>query len=365
MDTLDVELGPRRYPIHIGAGLLRRSELLTAIRPRPLRLITDDNVARHYLEPLHETLALTEEQTLVLPAGESSKTMATVERVMDWLLASRLPRDGALIALGGGVIGDLVGFCAAIYQRGVDFVQLPTTLLAQVDSSVGGKTGVNHPRGKNMIGAFHQPLLVLADTATLVTLPQRERLAGIAEIIKYGMLGDAAFFAWLERNMPALLALDDAALRYAIHRSCEMKAEIVSLDERESLAGGAGPRALLNLGHTFAHAIETFTQYTQWLHGEAVATGLCMAADLSMRLGWLAPRDAERCLRLIESTGLPVTPPPAMRLDDFRSLMSLDKKVAGGKLRLILMRGLGDAIVSADFDPQALEATLRHFSAGR
>jgi 3-dehydroquinate synthase len=363
MDTLDVELGSRRYPIHIGAGLLSRAELLDSVRTRPLRLISDEHVAAHYLREMQRTLALDDAQTLVLPAGETGKTMATVERVMDWLLATSLPRDGVLVALGGGVIGDLVGFCAAIYQRGIDFVQVPTTLLAQVDSSVGGKTGVNHPRGKNMIGAFHQPRLVLADTTTLVTLPRRDLLAGIAEIIKYGMLGDAAFFAWLEQNVDTLLALDERALRHAIRRSCEMKALIVAQDERESLAGGAGPRALLNLGHTFAHAIETFTHYSEWLHGEAVATGLCMAADLSARLGGLSAHDAQRCIRLIERSGLPVRVPAGMQVDDFRRLMSLDKKVASGKLRLILMRSLGDAIVSGDFDPAALDATLRHYTA--
>ncbi|NKF21162.1 3-dehydroquinate synthase [Solimonas marina] len=363
MDTLDVDLGQRSYPIHIGTGLLSRPELLTSIGRRPMRLVTDAHVAEHYLTPVRELLSLDDEQILVLPAGETTKSMATVDQVMDWLLASRLPRDGMLVALGGGVIGDLVGFCAAIYQRGVDFVQIPTTLLAQVDSSVGGKTGVNHARGKNMIGAFHQPRLVLADTGTLATLPQREKLAGIAEVIKYGMLGDAAFFAWLERNMSALLALDDEAVRYAVYRSCEMKAEIVALDERESVDGGAGPRALLNLGHTFAHAVETYTHYTEWLHGEAVAVGLCMAADLSARLGWLAGRDADRCIALVASTGLPTRPPQGMRVDDFRTLMSLDKKVASGKLRLILLRSLGDAVVSADFDSQALDATLRHFGA--
>ncbi|NGY06503.1 3-dehydroquinate synthase [Solimonas terrae] len=363
MDTLDVELGTRRYPIHIGAGLLQRPDLLDAVRTRPLRLITDQHVAAHYLAGVQGSLSLDSQHVLVLPPGETSKTLASVEQIMDWLLASRLPRDGLLIALGGGVIGDLVGFCAAIYQRGIDFVQLPTTLLAQVDSSVGGKTGVNHPRGKNMIGAFHQPRLVLADTATLVTLPVRERLAGIAEIIKYGMLGDAGFFAWLEQKLEALLALDDAALRYAVRRSCEMKAAIVAQDERESLAGGAGPRALLNLGHTFAHAIETFTHYNEWLHGEAVAVGLCMAADLSARLGWLSTPDAQRCRQLIERSGLPVQVPAGMRADDFRALMSLDKKVASGKLRLILMRRLGEAVVSGDFDPAALDATLRHYTA--
>lgn len=362
MDTLDVELGPRRYAIHIGAGLLQREDLLAPLRPRPLRLITDEHVAGRHLAPLRALLRLGDEQVLVLPPGEATKTLASVDRVMDWLLATRFARDGLLLAFGGGVIGDLAGFCAAIYQRGVDFVQLPTTLLAQVDSSVGGKTGVNHPRGKNMIGAFHQPRLVLADTDTLKTLPRRELLAGVAEVIKYGMLGDEEFFAWIERSLEALLALDEAALGHAIRRSCEMKAAIVAQDERESLAGGAGPRALLNLGHTFAHAIETYTHYTEWLHGEAVATGLCMAADLSARLGWMAQEDAARCSALIGRAGLPVRPPAGMRAEDFRALMSLDKKVASGKLRLILLKRLGAAVVSGDFDPAALDATLAHYT---
>ncbi|MFP5307013.1 MAG: 3-dehydroquinate synthase, partial [Gammaproteobacteria bacterium] len=272
------------------------------------------------------------------------------------LLETRLARDGCLIALGGGVVGDLVGFCAAVYQRGIDFVQVPTTLLAQVDSSVGGKTGVNHPRGKNMIGAFHQPRMVLTDTDTLKTLPRRELLAGLAEVIKYGMLGDAAFLDWIETRLDALLALDAAASAQAIRRSCEMKAAIVGRDESES-----GERALLNLGHTFAHAIETHAGYGEWLHGEAVATGLCMAADLSARLGWIAPGDARRCTALIARAGLPVRPPAGMTPDDFLRNMALDKKVAGGRLRLVLLRAVGAAVVTADFGPARLAETLEHF----
>ncbi|HEX4896705.1 MAG TPA: 3-dehydroquinate synthase [Solimonas sp.] len=358
MQTLTVDLGARAYPIHIGAGLLARPELLDGIRRRPLRLVTDDRVATHYLAPLKASLGLADHQIFILPAGEAHKTWDSASQVLDWLLQTRLSRDGVLVALGGGVIGDLAGFCAAIYQRGIDFVQVPTTLLAQVDSSVGGKTGINHARGKNMIGAFHQPQLVLADTATLATLPRRELLAGLAEVIKYGMLGDAAFFAWLEQNLEALLAQDAQALAHAIRRSCEMKAAIVAQDERESLSGGAGPRALLNLGHTFGHAVETWTGYSAWLHGEAVALGLCMAADLSARLGWLPMGDAVRCQALIARAGLPTRVPEGMGSADFRELMSLDKKVAAGQLRLILMTALGEAVVSADFAPEALAATL-------
>lgn len=353
MQTLTVALGERSYPIHIGSGLLAQPSLWDSVRQRPLRLVTDANVAGHYLAVVQARLGLSAAQILVLPAGESTKSWQSVEIVQDWLLAGRFSRDGVIVALGGGVIGDLAGFCAAIYQRGVDFVQVPTTLLAQVDSSVGGKTGINHPRGKNMIGAFHQPRLVLADTDTLSTLPHRELLAGIAEIIKYGMLGDAVFLDWIDGHLDALLALQDAALAYAVRRSCEMKADIVARDEREG-----GPRALLNLGHTFAHAIETYTGYTQWLHGEAVAAGLCMAADLSTRLGWLPATDAQRCTALVQRAGLPVAPPPGMTAADFMRLMALDKKVAAGQLRLVLLRALGEATVTADFDLRSLHEML-------
>jgi 3-dehydroquinate synthase len=362
MHTLNVELGSRSYPIHIGPGLLSQASTLMGAGKRQLRLITDSNVATHYLAPLREALNLGDQQIRVLPAGEGYKTWDQAGELLDWLLQTRLSRDGWLIALGGGVMGDLIGFAAAIYQRGVDFVQVPTTLLAQVDSSVGGKTGVNHARGKNMIGAFHQPRLVIADTDTLRTLPQRELLAGIAEVIKYGMLADAAFFDWLEAQLDGLLAQHPETLTQAIRRSCELKARIVALDERETIAGGAGPRAWLNLGHTFGHAIETWTGYTQWLHGEAVAAGLCMAADLSARLGWIAPETAQRCTALVARAGLPVKAPAGMRAADFRELMQLDKKVASGRLRLVLMRRLGEACVSDDFDDAALSATLDHFT---
>jgi 3-dehydroquinate synthase len=360
MHTLNVELGERAYPIHIGPGLLADTALLAPLRARRLKILTDTNVAPHYLQPVLEALGLTMADAMILPAGEEQKTWANAERVLDWMLSARLARDACLVALGGGVIGDLAGFCAAIYQRGIDFVQIPTTLLAQVDSSVGGKTGVNHTRGKNMIGAFHQPQLVIADSATLRTLPKRELLAGLAEVIKYGMLADARFFGWLEQNLGAILALDGAALAQTIQRCCELKAGIVAQDEHESVSGG--PRALLNLGHTFGHAIETYTGYTQWLHGEAVATGLCMAADMSARLGWIKADDAARCIALIEKSGLPVKAPKGMRPDDFMSLMAHDKKVAAGKLRLVLMRNIGEAVLSRDFDAAALQATLAHFA---
>jgi len=358
MLTLQVELGARGYPIHIGDGLLGQAEHYAGYAARPLRVLTDANVAVHYLAPVLQALQIDAAQARVLPAGEAQKILATVETVLDWLLTDNFPRDGVLVALGGGVIGDLAGFVAAIYQRGIDFLQIPTSLLAQVDSSVGGKTGVNHARGKNLVGAFHQPRMVLADTNTLATLPPREFAAGMAEVIKYGLLGDAAFLAWLERNLDRLRALETEPLAHAIERCCALKARIVALDERE-----VGPRALLNLGHTFAHAIETWAGYGNWLHGEAVATGLCMAAGLSARMEWLPPDAVLRCEALVSGAGLPTRPPPGMRPSDFIELMARDKKVAAGKLRLVMMRALGDAVVTADFNPTALDATLSQFCA--
>lgn len=361
MPSLHVDLGHRSYPIHIGAGLLSDGCLWQALRGRSLRLITDENVAALHLDAVRSALALDDDAVRVLPPGEAQKSWEVAGTVQDWLLQTRLARDGCLIALGGGVIGDLAGFSAAIYQRGIDFVQVPTTLLSQVDSSVGGKTGVNHPLGKNMIGAFHQPIMVVADTGTLETLPRRELLAGLAEVIKYGMLGDASFLDWITHHLDDLLTLDPAATAEAIRRSCEMKAVIVARDERESLAEGKGGRALLNLGHTFAHAIETHAGYGDWLHGEAVATGLCMAADLSARLGWIDADDARRCVDLIARSGLPTKPPDDMTPQDFLHNMALDKKVAAGRLRLVLLRAIGDAVVTADFDPSRLAETLEHF----
>ncbi len=354
-----MELAERSYSLRIGARLLGNPASYSALRGRPLRLITDAHVAPLYLDTVLKALSLTRADALVLPAGETQKTWANVESALDWLLAGRFPRDGVLIALGGGVVGDLTGFVAAIYQRGIDFVQLPTTLLAQVDSSVGGKTGVNHARGKNLIGAFHQPIAVLADTETLRSLPARELSAGLAEVIKCGLLGDAALFARLERDLDAILALDPGPVGEAIERCCRLKARIVALDERERIAGG--PRTLLNLGHTFGHAVETFTRYETWLHGEAVGLGLCMAADLSARLGWISREDALRCEALVERAGLPVRPPTGMTAEDFIALMGRDKKVVGGRLRLVLLRAIGESTTTADFDPAALAATLEHF----
>ena len=357
MRTIAIELGSRSYPIRIGAGLLASADSYPEARDRTCRLVTDVNVAARHLPAVRAALGLAEAHCLVLPAGESQKTFDSAGRVIDWLLGSGLPRDGLVLALGGGVIGDLAGFAASVCHRGVDFLQIPTTLLAQVDSSVGGKTGVNHARGKNLIGAFHQPRAVIADLDTLKTLPRRELLAGVAEVIKYGLLGDSAFFHRLERQLDALLSLDAAMVTDVVDLCCRMKARIVEQDERE-----AGARALLNLGHTFAHAIETHAEYSG-RHGEAVAVGLCMAADLSRRLGWLSAEDTARAQRLVERAGLPVAIPPGLPPERCLELMGHDKKVLRGRLRLVLLRAIGHAVVTADFDPAALAATLAEFAA--
>jgi 3-dehydroquinate synthase len=343
--TLNVELGERGYPIHIGRGLLDRPGLiLPKLRARRVAVVTNEIVGPLYLERLcaglrRENIDVT---SIVLPDGEAHKDWRTLNLIFDALLRERCERATTLIALGGGVVGDMGGFAAASYQRGIDFIQIPTTLLAQVDSSVGGKTAINHPLGKNMIGAFHQPRLVLADTGTLSTLPARELSAGLAEVIKYGLIRDAGFFAWLEREIDALRALEPEALDWAIERSCRHKAEIVAADETER-----GERALLNLGHTFGHAIETGQGYGQWLHGEAVAAGTMMAAELSRRLGWLDEEDVARIGRLFERAGLPVAG-PAMGAPRYLELMARDKKVEAGKLRFVLLRGLGRAVMTSE-----------------
>ncbi|MGA7801477.1 MAG: 3-dehydroquinate synthase [Gammaproteobacteria bacterium] len=359
MNTLHVDLGARSYPIHIGAGVLRTGQLLAPhVHGRQAMIVTNETVAPLYLDAAREALAGFDLEVVVLPDGEQYKNLATVDRVFTALLERRFNRRCTLVALGGGVVGDITGFAAACYQRGVNFIQIPTTLLAQVDSSVGGKTGVNHPLGKNMIGAFHQPQCVLADTDTLNTLDDRQLAAGIAEIIKYGLIRDSAFLGWLEANLPALLARDPAALACAIERSCQNKAEVVAADERES-----GQRALLNLGHTFGHAIETGMGYGSWLHGEAVAAGMCMAADLSVRLGWLAADDLARITALVTRAGLPTAPPAELEAGTMRELMAVDKKVLDGGLRLVLLKAIGEAVVTGEFDPSSLDATLE--TAGR
>jgi 3-dehydroquinate synthase len=352
MITVKVELEARSYPIHIGDGLLAGEYLQPALAAPRAAIVTDSTVAPLYLEGVAEVLreagvALTE---IVIPAGESHKDWNTLNLVFDQLLSAACGRDTTLIALGGGVVGDLAGFAAATYQRGIPFVQIPTTLLAQVDSSVGGKTAINHPLGKNMIGAFYQPRLVLADTATLNTLPDRELRAGIAEVIKHGLLGDAVFFAWLEANIDALLARDPQALAHAIRRSCEMKAAIVAQDERET-----GIRAHLNLGHTFGHAIEAGLGYGVWLHGEAVAAGTLMATELSRRLGHIQAADVARVKQLLVRAGLPVTG-PALGGDTYLELMRRDKKASAGNIRYVLLKNLGEATVAAAPDNVVREA---------
>ena len=357
VETLNVELGARSYPILIGAGLLDHAELWREQLPaRDLLLVSNTTVAPLYLPRLAAGLAGRRSVEVILPDGEAHKTLDNAARVLDVLVANRFARDCAVVALGGGVVGDLAGFAAACYQRGVAFVQVPTTLLAQVDSAVGGKTGVNHPGGKNLIGAFHQPLLVVSDTATLATLPSRELRAGLAEVIKYALMCDAALFDWLEQNLQALLAGEPAALAHVVRRSCQIKAAVVARDEREQ-----GERALLNLGHTFGHAIESATAYRQWLHGEAVAAGLVMAAAMSAHSGLLPPGDAGRVQQLVQRAGLPAHIPgvsAAAALEHMR----IDKKVRAGQLRLVLLRRIGEAFLSADYPAAALQHTLAaHF----
>ncbi len=351
MHTLEVSLGKRSYPIHIGAGLLTQPELLAAaLRSRQVLIVSNETVAPLYLGQLEKLLQGRRVASCILPDGERFKDLSHLDAVFTALLEQRFNRDCTLVALGGGVVGDMTGFAAACYQRGVDFIQIPTTLLSQVDSSVGGKTGVNHALGKNMIGAFKQPNVVIIDTDVLKTLPERELKAGLAEVIKYGLIRDIPFLEWLEANMPGLLARDAGLLAEAIRRSCQNKADVVAADELEQV----DLRALLNLGHTFGHAIETGMGYGEWLHGEAVATGMLMAADLSMRLGWLEQDDVARVRRILELAGLPVVPPPALSVDEFLRHMSVDKKVKDGQMRLVLLKGLGRALVSV-----APEALLR------
>jgi 3-dehydroquinate synthase len=361
MQTVRVALGDRSYPIHIGSGLLARGELVASAIPQ-LRaaIVTNQTVAPLYLDRLAEALAAAGVVCVrvVVPDGEDHKEWQTLNAVFDALLAHRCDRQTAIVALGGGVIGDLAGFAAATYQRGVPFIQVPTTLLAQVDSSVGGKTAINHPRGKNMIGAFHQPQLVLADTDTLATLPERELRAGLAEVIKHGAIRDAGLFAWLEANIERLLARDPEALAHAVRRSVEIKATLVARDERES-----GERALLNFGHTFGHAIEAGLGYGEWLHGEAIGAGMVMAGDLSARLGLLDRGSVERLRRLIDRAGLPVLG-PRFDTDRYAELMAVDKKARAGRNAFILLERLGSAVIRNDVSPEAVSATLSACTTG-
>ncbi|MFL6647309.1 MAG: 3-dehydroquinate synthase [Sulfurifustaceae bacterium] len=356
MRTLQVELGERSYPIHIGPGLLARADPLAAhAAGRRVAIVTNETLAPLYLPQVRAAAAsaLGNPVEIILPDGEQYKTLGVLNTIFDKLLETRCDRHTLMVALGGGVVGDMAGFAAACYQRGVPFVQIPTTLLAQVDSSVGGKTGVNHPLGKNMIGAFYQPQAVIIDTGTLRTLPDRELRAGVAEVIKYGLIRDPDFFLWLEKNLSRVLARDAEALGYVIERSCRNKAEVVAQDERES-----NVRAILNFGHTFGHAIETYLEYRDWLHGEAVAAGMAMAADLSRRIGWLDAADAERVNRILAAAGLPIRPPSGARGAELHELMAVDKKAERGKVRLVLLERLGRATVTADFPPALLEQTL-------
>lgn len=355
MQTLTVELGERSYPIHIGLGLLNKPELiLPHLQRKQVAIVTNTTVAPLYLEKLAQPLrsAGVSVIEIVLPDGEAYKNSETLNLIYDALLQNRCERRATLIALGGGVIGDLTGYAAATYLRGVPFIQIPTTLLSQVDSSVGGKTGINHPLGKNMIGAFYQPQLVLADIATLQTLPPRELSAGLAEVIKYGLIRDIDFFEWLERNMPSLLSLNPDVMSYAIYRSCQNKAEVVAADERES-----GERALLNLGHTFGHAIENAMGYGNWLHGEAVAAGTMLAAELSQRMGWLNGDDVARIESLFRAANLP-TEAPALGTERYLDLMGLDKKVQDGNLRFVLQQGIGKSVLTNQYDAAALKQVL-------
>lgn len=355
MKTLQVELDDRSYPIHIGEDLLNRPELITPhVHGRQVMLVTNETIAPLYLE---QALGLFQDYdiaTVILPDGEEFKTLDTLNLIFTALLEKHFNRRCTLVALGGGVIGDITGFAAASYQRGVNFIQIPTTLLAQVDSSVGGKTGVNHPLGKNMIGAFHQPQCVIADTKTLNTLDGRQLSAGVAEVIKYGLINDLEFFAWLEDNMPAILRREPDALAYAIERSCADKAAVVAADERET-----GMRALLNLGHTFGHAIETGMGYGNWLHGEGVGCGMFMAATLSHHQGWINSEQLLRIKTLIHNARLPLMPPATMNLEQFLDIMAVDKKNIDKKIRLILMKELGQSFVSDNYDNDLLQQTIQ------
>ena len=355
MQTLKVELAGRSYPIHIGRNLISDANLiLPHLKRKHVAVVTNTTVAPLYLSKLTRSLEAAGVSVLpiILPDGEVFKNTQTLNTIYDALLQNRCERSTTLIALGGGVIGDLTGYAAATYLRGVPFIQIPTTLLSQVDSSVGGKTGINHPLGKNMIGAFYQPQVVLADIETLKTLPPREFSAGMAEVIKYGLMRDAEFFDWLENNVDALMWHDEKALSYAIYRSCQNKADLVALDEHEQ-----GDRALLNLGHTFGHAIENAMGYGVWLHGEAVAAGTVLAANLSQRLGWLTAADSNRVTSILQAAKLPVTA-PNLGVDRYLDLMGHDKKVEDGKIRLVLQQGIGKAVISSDYSADKLKETL-------
>jgi 3-dehydroquinate synthase len=356
VQTLQVDVGHSKYPICIGAGLLTDRDLLDAQVPgRDLMIVTNTTIAKLYLANLTGSFAQRRIAECILPDGEQHKTLQTAAWVFDALVGNKMNRDTTVLALGGGVVGDIAGFAASCYQRGVGYVQLPTTLLAQVDSSVGGKTGVNHSGGKNLIGAFYQPRAVIVDTDALKTLPDREFISGLAEVIKYGCVWDPLLFEWLDRNIPALLARDAEALTYAIARSCEIKATVVARDEREH-----DLRAILNFGHTFGHAIEAATGYDTFLHGEADALGMLMAADLSHRLGWIDASVKKRLGDILARAGLP-TAAPRIGVARAHELMQMDKKVLAGSVRLVLLEKLGRAIITAQYPRAALDATLQEY----
>jgi 3-dehydroquinate synthase len=356
METIRVALDARAYPVHIGAGAIDAEALYRPhLRAGRIAIVTNPVVAGLYLERVKAALARAGASPaieIVVEDGEQAKSWPALDRVFDALLAARVGRDGLLVALGGGVVGDLAGFAAAVYQRGIPFIQVPTTLLAQVDSSVGGKTAVNHPRGKNMIGAFHQPAAVIADVGTLATLPARELRAGLAEVIKHGFALEAALVAWLENNIGRLLEREAAALTHVVRRSCELKANVVAADEHES-----GARALLNFGHTFGHAIELGTGYGVWLHGEAVAAGMVMAAELSVRAGLLPAADAERVRRLVRAAGLPAAG-PALAPERYLELMAGDKKAAGGRARYVVLQNVGCAVLRDDIEERVVRDAI-------
>jgi len=352
--TLRVDLGDRSYPIHIGAELLQQADLLLPhIKGSRVVIVSNETVAPLYIDQIKKQVAEYNPIEVILPDGEVHKNMEVMQTILTQMLEQRCDRQTTVLALGGGVVGDTTGFASSCYQRGVNFIQIPTTLLSQVDSSVGGKTGVNHPLGKNMIGAFYQPQLVLIDINTLDTLGDRQFSAGMAEVIKYGLMWDVEFLHWLDDNMSALMTRDKTLLTQAIYRSCEIKAEVVAEDEQES-----GVRALLNLGHTFGHAIETGMGYGEWLHGEAVAVGMLMSAQLSEKMGWISESDVSYTREILVKANLQVTPPKEMTADLFMEIMAVDKKVINGVLRLVLMKSLGSAVVTSEYDTQAMQALL-------
>lgn len=354
MKTLNVDLGDRSYPIYIGSGLLQKPELIVPHRHGKTTVtVSNETVAPLYISTVHNLIGSASNTDIIMPDGEQYKTGETLQQIYTEMLEAHCDRKTTLLALGGGVVGDVAGFASASYQRGINFIQIPTTLLAMVDSSVGGKTGINHPLGKNMIGAFHQPQCVIIDTDTLSTLDDRQLSAGIAEIIKYGYINDKAFLEWLDLNMDKLLSRDPETLSYAVYHSCQHKAEIVAADERE-----AGQRALLNLGHTFGHAIETGMGYGEWLHGEAISAGMVMAAELSCEQGWIEKADITAMCELLQKAKLPVEPPAEISAERFAELMSIDKKVQDGVLHLVLMTAVGESVVTSDFDHDALQNVL-------